>query len=145
MPVPNIRQACDDQGRAQRCTHPQESTAPQTAGDFVAYVQSIIRDRDTPIYTLCRTGVGSVGAANVLTDAGYTCAISGRASSASTLLRQEGQADALVVVSPVDLNHDGELTDRDKNGWHYHRALPYDKRLLPKLICKPMAAIYAYD
>ena len=34
---------------------------------------------------------------------------------------------------PVDLNHDGELTDEDKNGWRNHQGLPYETRLLRKL------------
>ena len=32
----------------------------------------VIPDKDTPIYTLCRTGMRSVSSGNRLTDAGYT-------------------------------------------------------------------------
>ncbi|UHD17448.1 hypothetical protein [Thiocapsa bogorovii] len=33
---------------------------------------------------------------------------------------------------PVDLNHDGELTDEDKNGWRYHQKLSYETKLKNK-------------
>jgi hypothetical protein len=52
------------------------------------------------------------------------------------------QADGTTKTMSVDLNHDGALTDADKNGWRYHQALPYDTRLLPQLIYKPMAELY---
>ncbi|TVS13468.1 MAG: hypothetical protein EA424_21415 [Planctomycetaceae bacterium] len=45
----------------------------------------------------------------------------------------------------VDLNHDGVLDDRDKNGWRYHYGLPYVTRLLPRLIYRDMAYLYDWD
>jgi len=149
VPYPYIQQTCDSQGRSPdgACVRALSSlTVPQTSGDFVAYVQSIIPDKDTPIYTLCRTGVRSVGAANVLTDAGYTNVRNiWEGFVGIYLTAPKVQADGSVKVSSVDLNHDGALDDRDKNGWRYHQALPYDTRLLPNLIYKPMAAMYADD
>ena len=47
---------------------------------------------------------------------------------------------------PVDLNHDGELTDEDKNGWRNHQGLPYETRLLPKLMYQGnYAGTYYWD
>jgi rhodanese-related sulfurtransferase len=78
-PYPFIYQYCNDVGE----TGPQDdrqpdgackdggNRIPQSAEDFVAYVESIVPDKNTPIYTMCRTGVRSVGAAEALTLAGY--------------------------------------------------------------------------
>jgi rhodanese-related sulfurtransferase len=147
VPYPYIQQACDSGGRTpDGACFASVSTVPQNDGDFVAYVQSIIPDKDTPIYTLCRTGVRSVGAANVLTAAGYTNVRNiWEGFVGINLTAPKRQADGSVKTSNVDLNHDGVLNDSDKNGWRYHQALPYDMRLLPHLIYKPMAAMYAED
>jgi rhodanese-related sulfurtransferase len=147
VPYPYIQQTCDSQGRTSdgACLR-SVGTVPQTNGDFVAYVQSIIRDKDTPIYTLCRTGVRSVGAGNLLTDAGYTNVRNiWEGFVGINLTAPKVQADGSVKVLPVDLNHDGMLDDRDKSGWRYHQALPYETRLLPNLIYKPMASMYGSD
>jgi rhodanese-related sulfurtransferase len=45
---------------------------PQTDANFVHYVNALGLDKDTPIITMCRTGFRSVGAGNLLADAGYT-------------------------------------------------------------------------
>jgi len=131
-----------------------KSTTPQTADAFVAYVERIIPNKDTPIYTMCRTGVRSVGAANRLEEAGYTNVRNmwegfvGVNLKAPFIVRD---ANGLPVVPaktedlPVDLNHDGFLTDADKNGWLYHLGLPVDTRLLPPLIYKPRAETYNWD
>jgi rhodanese-related sulfurtransferase len=110
----------------------------QPPEDFVAYVEEIVPNKDTPIYTLCRTGVRSVGAAEVLTEAGYTHVRNIWEGFVGVYLtapfQDPDQTDP--TPGPVDLNHDGELTDEDKNGWWNHQALPYDTRLLRKLMYK---------
>ena len=45
----------------------------------------------------------------------------------------------------LDVNHDGNVDDLDKNGWRYYQGLPYDTRLLPNLIYKDMAYLYDCD
>jgi rhodanese-related sulfurtransferase len=152
VPYPYIQQTCDTRGRApDGACFGRIGEVPQTNGDFVAYVQSIIPNKDTPIYTLCRTGVRSVGAANVLTDAGYTNVRNiwegfvGINLTAPKVVGYDANNKAIIQTQSVDLNHDGVLDDRDKNGWRYHQGLPYDMRLLPHLIYKPMAAMYAED
>jgi len=141
---PYIFQYCDATGRSpDGACKKGVGTLPQNNDDFVDYVKKIIPNKDTPIYTLCRTGVRSVGAANVLTDAGYTNVRNiWEGFVGIKLTAPKKQADGSVLVLPVDLNHDGALTDADNNGWRYHQALPYDTRLLPKLIYKPMAELY---
>jgi len=131
-----------------------KSTTPQTADAFVAYVERIIPNKDTPIYTMCRTGVRSVGAANRLEEAGYTNVRNmwegfvGVNLKAPFIVRDANGVPVVPAKTedlPVDLNHDGFLTDADKNGWLYHLGLPVDTRLLPPLIYKPRAETYNWD
>ena len=145
VPFPFIYQFCTDKGRTPdgACI---ESTGqiPQTEEEFVEYVEKVIPDKDTPIYTLCRTGVRSVSSGNLLTDAGYTNVRNiWEGFVGVNLTAPKKQADGTTAVLAVDLNHDGALTDEDKNGWRYHMGLPYDTRLLPRLIYLPMAYLYA--
>lgn len=147
VPYPYIYQYCDSQGRAAdgaclRAT----SQISQNAQDFVNYVKSVVPNKDTPIYTLCRTGVRSVGAANVLTDAGYTNVRNiWEGFWGVKLSAPKRQADGTTVVQTVDLNHDGVVNDLDNNGWRNHQKLPYDTRLLPQLIYQPMAYLYNWQ
>lgn len=144
VPYPYIYQYCDDKGRSPdgACVRG-VGTLPQDPVAFADYVESIIPDKSTPIYTLCRTGVRSVGAANVLTDRGYTNVRNvWEGFVGINLTAPKRQEDGSVKVEPVDLNHDGALTDEDKNGWRYHQGLPYDTRLLPPLLYQPYAHLY---
>jgi rhodanese-related sulfurtransferase len=80
VPYPYIYQYCNDVGDAGPQDDRQPDGAcksggariPQPDEDFADYVEHLIPNKDTPIYTLCRTGHRSVGAAHVLADAGYT-------------------------------------------------------------------------
>jgi len=130
----------------------------QDAAFFQSYVERLIPNKDTPIYTMCRTGVRSVGAANRLEEAGYTNVRNmwegfvGINLKAPFYVYGDGDNDPNtpdVIVGtedlPVDLNHVGGLTDEDKNGWRYHLGLPYDTRLLPPLIYKPDSETYNWD
>lgn len=56
----------------QRSTAKSYAYIPQTGANFVLYVDALGLDKDTPIITMCRTGYRSVGAGNLLADAGYT-------------------------------------------------------------------------
>jgi hypothetical protein len=106
----------------------------------------VIPNKDTPIYTLCRTGVRSVSAANLLTEAGYTHVRNIWDGFVGVNLMvpkvQTDGTDGTTKSVPSDLNHDGILDDQDKNGWRYYPGLPYDTRLLPQLIYKPLAYLY---
>jgi len=175
-PYPFIYQYCNDvEGDDRRpdgaCKSGGERI-PQTDENFVAYVESIVPDKNTPIYTMCRTGVRSVGAATVLTEAGYKnvrniwegfVGIYLTAPFQELVLDDDGNPVPVLdddgnpvfdddgnqlfeyVVGPVDLNHDGELTDEDKNGWRYHQGLPYETRLLPHLIYADRVDTYYMD
>jgi rhodanese-related sulfurtransferase len=161
VPYPFIYQYCENNART-----PDGACAPRTGGDqirqtneaFVNYVQAIIPNKDTPIYTLCRTGVRSVAASNLLTDAGYTHVRNiwegfvGINLKAPKIVGYEldgnGEPDLkkpITEMLSVDLNHDGVLDERDLNGWRYHYGLPYVTRLLPQLIYKDMAYLYNWD
>jgi rhodanese-related sulfurtransferase len=139
VPSPYIYQTCNDvEGDDRRpdgaCVSGGDRIE-QPPEDFVAYVESIVPKKDTPIYTMCRTGVRSVGAAELLTEAGYTEVRNiweGFVGINLTAPFQDPtQSDP--TPGPVDLNHDGELTDQDKNGWRYHQGLPYETKLKKKL------------
>lgn len=144
VPYPFIHQYCDAAGRTPdgACIRAL-SQIPQDPVAFADYVESIVPDKTTPIYTLCRTGVRSVGAANVLTDRGYTNVRNvWEGFVGINLTAPKLGADGVVRPAPVDLNHDGVINDEDKNGWRYHQGLPYDMRLLPPLLYQPYAYLY---
>ncbi len=148
VPYPYIHQTCNADGRTAdgACRTGKTADIPQTNDDFVRYVESIVPDKSTPVFTLCRTGVRSVGAANVLTSAGYTNVRNiWEGFWGIKLTAPKTQADGTIKVLPVDLNHDGVVNDLDNNGWRNHQKLPYDTRLLPNLIYQPMAYLYALD
>lgn len=147
VPYPYIYQQCDATGR-----HPdgacKRSIAqiPQNFDFFVDYVKKLIPNKDTPIYTLCRTGVRSVGAANLLTDAGYTNVRNiWEGFWGIKLTAPKRQADGSVLVQNVDLNHDGVVNDLDNNGWRNHYGLPYETKLLPNLVYKDPLYPGLYD
>jgi len=152
VPSPYIYQYCNHQSsgvdrRPDGACVSGGARIDQTEADFVSYVESIIPDKDTPIYTMCRTGVRSVGAAEFLTNAGYTNVHNIWEGFVGVNLTAPFQdADHTdPTPKPVDLNHDGKLTDEDKNGWRNHQGLPYETRLLPNLIYQPSAETYDWD
>jgi len=147
VPYPFIYQGCDAKGRAlDGACLTKVSQIDQDPAFFVEYVKKRIPNKDTPIYTLCRTGVRSVGAANLLTDAGYTNVRNiWEGFWGISLKAPKVQADGSVKETAVDLNHDGAYDHRDLNGWRNHQGLPYDTRLLPHLIYWPAAETYQWN
>ena len=145
VPYPYIYQECDSRGRSPdgACAGNKVGEIAQDPAAFADYVERLIPDKDTPIYTLCRTGVRSVGAANVLADRGYTHVRNiWEGFVGINLTAPQRQADGTTKVVSVDLDHDGVLTDADKNGWRYHQGLPFETRLLPPLLYQPYAYLY---
>jgi rhodanese-related sulfurtransferase len=170
VPYPYIYQYCNDVGPDGKTTSADGLTEndrwpdgacksggariAQSDADFVNYVKKVVPNKNTPIYTMCRTGVRSVGAANRLAEAGYTNVRNMWEGFVGINLKapfyvRDVNGDPVIpletVDMPVDLNHDDVINDLDKNGWLYHQALPYDTRLLPKLIYKPRADTYSWD
>ena len=152
VPYPYIFQYCDATGRSpDGACKKGIGTLPQKNDDFVDYVKKIIPNKDTPIYTLCRTGHRSVGAAHLLADAGYTNVRNiwegfvGLFLNAPQVTGYNGDGTPIIGNAPIDLNHDGVLTDGDKNGWRYHQNLPYDTRLLPPLVYQLGTEYYDMD
>lgn len=47
---------------------------------------------------------------------------------------EDGSPAAAFVAFQLDLNNDGVLGDEDLDGWRGHQDLPYDTRMLPKLL-----------
>jgi rhodanese-related sulfurtransferase len=118
---------------------PVYDTVSVSEEDFVSAVLAAIPKKDTPIYTMCRTGYRSVLAANLLVDAGYTNV---RNIWEGFVGRHKVDADG---NTPLDLNNDGVIDDLDKDGWRYYSELPYDTRVLPNSINPILEAYYNLD
>ncbi len=102
--------------------------------DFVSYVESLFPDKDTYILTLCRTGYRSVQAANLLTRAGYTNI---RNIWEGFIGQPKYVYDGGTVRTPpeqLDLNHDDNLDDTDKDGWAGFQGLPVSTKIHPRRI-----------
>ncbi|MEW6611490.1 MAG: rhodanese-like domain-containing protein [Pseudomonadota bacterium] len=117
---------------------------PKTFFDTVA---SRIPDRDTPILTLCRTGHRSVLAANILADPGryipeYQGKVPGYKKVRNIWEGFEGNYKVDTANHLLDVNHDGQLTDADKDGWKNYQELPYSTRLIPQLLYQPYIHLY---
>jgi rhodanese-related sulfurtransferase len=95
--------------------------------DYVAYVESIVPNKNTPILTLCRTGYRSVQAANILTQAGYTV------YNIWEGYRGQYKTDT-GDNTPLDLNGNDVADDGDYDGWANFLGLPTSTKLKPKLI-----------
>lgn len=135
IPYPFIYQPCEERQPDGACIDGGEKW-PQSDGAFVSAVEEAIPDKDTPIYTLCRTGHRSVLAANLLTAHGYTHVRNiWQGFVGQTKVDYFGNA-------PLDLNHDGAITDADKDGWRYYQHLPYSTKLEPQLLYQPYAYLY---
>ncbi len=135
IPYPFIYQPCSERSPDGACIGGGEKI-PQPDDDFVAAVERAFPNKHTPIYTLCRTGHRSVLAANLLTAHGYTHVRNiwqGFVGQTKVDFNLDG---------PLDLNHDGQITDEDKDGWRYYQALPYSTKLRPQLIYRPYAYYY---
>lgn len=146
VPYPYIYQYCIGARLPDGACSAKSAQINQDPAFFVEYVKKLVPNKDTPIYTLCRTGVRSVGAANVLADAGYTNVHNiWEGFVGVNLTAPKVQADGSKLTLPVDLNHDGVLNDLDKNGWRNHQRLPYDTRLLPSLIYLPAIETYKWE
>jgi len=135
IPYPFIVQDCSTLTPDGACTGPGDKT-PQNDEDFVAAVELAVPDKDTPIYTLCRTGHRSVLAANLLTADGYN-------HVRNIWQGFVGQTKVDYFLNgPLDLNHDGQITDEDRDGWRYYQHLPYSTKLLPQLLYQPYVYLY---
>lgn len=135
IPYPFIYQECDQRRPDGACING-GARIPQDDTTFVNAVMAVVSDKDTPIYTLCRTGHRSVLAASLLTAAGYTHVRNiWQGFVGQTKVDYYGNA-------PLDLNHDGQITDADKDGWRYYQGLPYETALHQRLIYQPYAYYY---
>ena len=135
IPYPYIVQDCSALTPDGACAGPGPKVM-QPDADFVAAVEQAIPDKDTPIYTLCRTGHRSVLAANLLTAAGYK-------NVRNIWQGFVGQTKVDYYLNgPLDQNHDGVITDEDRDGWRYYQHLPYTKQLIPSRLFQPYLYLY---
>ncbi len=111
---------------------------------FVDYVETIFPNKDTPIFTLCKTGYRSVQAANVLTQAGYTNVSNIWEGYVGKLkfAYDKKSGTPMNSVVPLDLDNDGKVIYRDKSGvekidpddldgWAHYQGLPTTKNIRP--------------
>jgi rhodanese-related sulfurtransferase len=115
--------------------------------EFVEYVESVIRDKDTPILTLCATGYRSVQAANALVKyGGYTMVRNiwegnngqPKYAYAGNKVAEDDNGDPI----PLDLNNDGVVDGNDRDGWAYYQELPVSTKIHPKRIDRAFADLY---
>lgn len=116
------------------CDDDTNNDGTRDPADYVAYVQKLFPDKDTPILTLCRTGYRSVQAANLLTNAGYTNV---RNIWEGFVGQWKYAYDGGDIAEPhvrLDVNHDDAFTDADKDGWSGFQGLPVSTRIHPRRI-----------
>lgn len=126
---------------------------------FVEYVESVIRDKDTPILTLCATGYRSVQAANALVKYGrYTNVrniwegFNGQPKYAyagsSIVVARDDDGNVIVdennnvILTPLDLNNDGVVDGNDRDGWNYYQELPVSTKIHRRRIDRDFADLY---
>jgi rhodanese-related sulfurtransferase len=111
--------------------------------DFVHYVESVVSDKETPIFLLCATGHRSVQAANALAKYGNYTHVRNiwEGYNGQPKYAYEGPkpkqvpsaADpSLLEFVQLDLNNDGKLDGLDRDGWAYFQALPTETKLKKK-------------
>lgn len=108
------------------------------AQDPVQFVDDVVAafpDKETPIFTLCRTGYRSVLAANLLAEAGYT-------HVRNIWQGFVGRTKVSVNNTVLDLNNDGVIDGSDADGWIGYQELPFSTKLLPQLIYARYAYLY---
>jgi len=110
--------------------------------DYVAYVESLFPDKDTPILTLCRTGYRSVQAANLLTEAGYKNVRNIWEGYVGQPKFAYQGGDIAEPHVKLDLNHDGVINDSDKDGWAGFQGLPTSTKIQPQRIFSPYSYLY---
>lgn len=110
--------------------------------DYVAYVESLFPDKDTFILTLCKTGYRSVQAANLLTSAGYTNVRNIWEGFVGQPKYAYAGGTVKLPLEKLDLNHDGEFTDADKDGWSGFQGLPTSTKIRPGHIFSPYSYLY---
>lgn len=117
--------------------HPEHDTyIGQSDEQFVSDVQSAFPDTSTPILTLCRTGYRSVGAANLLANAGYT-------NVRNIWQGFVGRIKVDTAGNTLDLNNDGVDGDLgDLDGWSGYQELPIETKLHPQRIYQAYEYLY---
>lgn len=58
------------------------------------------------------------------------------------LILPDGGGAKGFVAYDLDLDNDEDVDANDKDGWRYYQGLPYDTRMLPKLISKAVKMFY---
>jgi rhodanese-related sulfurtransferase len=110
--------------------------------DYVSYVESLFPDKDTPILTMCRTGYRSVQAANLLTDAGYTNVRNIWEGYVGQPKYAYAGGSVKIPLEKLDLNHDNNFDDSDKDGWAGFQGLPTTTKIHPQRIFSPFSYLY---
>jgi rhodanese-related sulfurtransferase len=142
---------------------------PQTGENFVDAVNALGLGKDTMIITMCRTGYRSVGAGNLLADAGYTNVHNmwqgfkgkvktNESSEMAARLDEDGNPlvdeDGNLVLIQVlgqalDLDGDGVVNGSDPysgdlDGWANYQGLPVSYKLKHNLLYPEYINLY-YD
>lgn len=120
--------------------------------DFVNHVKRFVKDKNQPIYLLCKTGHRSVQAANALVKYGNYTQVKniwegyeGQPKYAYTgavpTVTSTGDLANPYKFVQLDLNHDGIFDNNDKDGWAFYQGLPIETKLVKSKLFNP--ALYS--
>lgn len=120
--------------------------------DFVKHVNRFVKDKNQPIYLLCKTGHRSVQAANALVKYGNYTQVKniwegyeGQPKYAYTgaipTVTSTGDLANPYKFVQLDLNHDGVFDNNDKDGWAFYQGLPTETKLVKSKLFNP--ALYS--
>ena len=103
--------------------------------EWVSYVESVFPDKEQPIYLVCATGHRSVQAGNALAKYGKYVNVynvwegyNGQPKYAYT-----GDKPKQPLVA-LDLNNDGIVDAKDRDGWAFYQGLPIATKIIKKRI-----------
>jgi rhodanese-related sulfurtransferase len=110
---------------------------------FVDYVASVFPDKNQPIYLLCATGHRSVQAANALAKYGHYTQVRNiwEGYNGQWKYAYTGAAPTIPLVA-LDLNNDGVVDPKDRDGWAFYQELPTETKLDKELLFAPYITLY---
>ena len=110
---------------------------------FVDYVKSKFPDINQPLYLVCATGHRSVQAANALVKYGGYKHVRNVWEGYTGQLKYAYTGDKPTEpFVALDLNNDGKLDDKDKDGWAFYQGLPIETKLKKSRLFEPYLPLY---
>lgn len=132
IPYPHVFNRSKDPNKGEYIAQPN--------AEFVKAVDALGLPKDSLIVTVCRTGSRSIGASNLLAEAGYTN-VRNMWDGFVGLTRKNTLGEEL------DLNNDGKVDGKDPysgdlDGWANFQGLPVEMKLDNERLFAPYANLY---